>query len=207
MKIFLDQIGKRYQRYWVFRHLTQEIPSGIKLALLGNNGSGKSTLLRILAGMQTATEGTISHEIETQTIANSELFRWLSFCAPGMDLPEELSLHEFFQFHFSFKRPIHGFNTQSIIQETGLTAFAHKPIADYSSGMKQRAKLAQAIFTDTPLLLLDEPCTNLDEQGVQQYLQWLHQYGQDKTILVASNDPREYQFCTQQIRVEAYKPE
>ena len=84
-------------------------------------------------------------------------------------------------------------------------ANADKPIADYSSGMKQRVKLAQAIFSDTPVLLLDEPCSNLDQQGVGQYNSWIEQYSKDRLVIIASNDEREYHFCKERIRIEDYK--
>jgi ABC-type multidrug transport system ATPase subunit len=71
--------------------------------------------------------------------------------------------------------------------------------------MKQRVKLAQAIFADSPVLLLDEPCTNLDQQGVAQYREWMEQYAANRMVIVASNDPREYFFCKEQIVLEDYK--
>ena len=71
--------------------------------------------------------------------------------------------------------------------------------------MKQRVKLAQAIFSDTPVLLLDEPCTNLDQQGVDQYTSWIDQYTKDRLVIVASNDVREYYFCKDNIALENYK--
>jgi ABC-type multidrug transport system ATPase subunit len=94
---------------------------------------------------------------------------------------------------------------ESIIKKTGLEGAANKPVGDYSSGMKQRVKLAQAIFSDTPALLLDEPCTNLDHQGVEQYRDWMEEYSKNRLVIVASNDPREYFFCREVVEIERYK--
>jgi ABC-type multidrug transport system ATPase subunit len=58
--------------------------------------------------------------------------------------------------------------------------------------MKQRVKLAQAIFSDTPFLLLDEPCTNLDTTGIELYHQLINQYCNDRLVIVSSNDEVEY---------------
>ena len=174
--------------------------------VVGPNGCGKSTLLRIIAGMQGASLGKIHYHADNGTaIAANELFGHISFTAPGQELVEELTLREFFDFHFSFKRPLAGLTIDSIIDLTGLQASKNKPIGDYSSGMKQRVKLAQAIFSDTPILLLDEPCTNLDQQGIEQYRDWMDQYSKDRMIFVASNDVREYFFCREQIVIEDYK--
>jgi ABC-type multidrug transport system ATPase subunit len=71
--------------------------------------------------------------------------------------------------------------------------------------MRQRVKLAQAFFSDTPVLLLDEPCTNLDEAGVQQYLDWIAEYTNDRTVIVASNDTREYSFCEHRMLMSNYQ--
>lgn len=196
MKISIESLGKRYQRYWVFRGITHEFAAGSQTAILGQNGSGKSTLLRIIAGMQPATTGKIRwHKSTDKLTAQTDVFRDIAFCAPGMELPEELTLEEVLEFHFSFKTPLAGYSIAEIITMTGLKTAAKKPIADYSSGMKQRVKLAQAFFSDTSLLLLDEPCTNLDEAGVDQYLSWIECYTNGRTVVVASNDPREYRFC------------
>jgi ABC-type multidrug transport system ATPase subunit len=205
MKICLEAIGKRYQRYWVFRGVNYDFAVGSHTAILGQNGSGKSTLLRIIAGMQPPSTGKIIWNKAGTAIEQATLFRSVSFCAPGMELPEELTLEEVMEFHFSFKQPQQGFSIQAIIEKIGLAKTAKKPIGDYSSGMKQRVKLAQAIFSDTPLLLLDEPCTNLDEAGVAQYLEWIGQCAQGRTVVVASNDPREYSFCDHELLMRDYQ--
>lgn len=205
MRIVLDGLSKRYQRHWVFRNLRYDFAPSSRTAILGQNGSGKSTLLRILGGLQPASLGKIFWKIGQADVAPEIVFREVSFCAPGMELPEELTLEEALQFHFSFKKALSGFTIAQIIEATGLRAKAQKPIGDYSSGMKQRVKLAQAIFSDTPLLLLDEPCTNLDEAGVAQYLEWMSRYAEGRTVIVASNDPREYRFCEAELLMRDYQ--
>jgi len=205
MKISLENTGKRYQRYWVFKGLSCTYEPGERYALLGPNGSGKSTLLRIIGGLQPPSEGKLSYETKGKAIPATELFEHISFCAPGMEIPDELNLLEFLDFHFSFKKMLPGLNIPAILELTGLKKAASRPIADYSSGMRQRVKLAQALFSDTPLLLLDEPCTNLDESGVLQYLEWVKLYARDRTIIVASNDEREYSYCSHSMHMHEYQ--
>ncbi len=200
MRISLEAIGKRYQRHWVFRNLSYDFLPGSKTAVLGQNGSGKSTLLRIIAGMQPASAGKIIWD----EVPQAEVFRNISFCAPGMELAEELTLQEALEFHFSFKRPLPQLNISRITDLTGLRGAAHKPIGEYSSGMKQRVKLAQAIFSDTDLLLLDEPCSNLDEAGVAQYNDWMTGFTSGRTVIIASNDPREYRLCEAELLIGDY---
>jgi ABC-type multidrug transport system ATPase subunit len=206
MKISLNQISKRFQRHWIFKDISYDFFAPGSYALLGPNGCGKSTLLRIIAGMQSPSKGKIKYYInDEKLIPTDEIFNQVSFCAPGQELVEELTLNEFFNFHFSFKHPLPGLTINKIIELTGLTNATDKPIGDYSSGMRQRVKLAQAIFSDTSTLLLDEPCTNLDQQGVEQYRTWMEEYTKNRLIIIASNDVREYYLCREQIILEEYR--
>ena len=205
MKISLEHVSKRFQRYWIFKDINYSFNIDESTALLGPNGCGKSTLLRIIVGMQAPSLGKVRFENNDTVIPANEIYGHVSFCAPGMELVEELTLREFFDFHFSFKRTLSSLSVDSIIGLTGLKDVEDKPIGDYSSGMKQRVKLAQAIFSDTPVLLLDEPCTNLDQQGMEQYREWIENYTHNRLVIVASNDAREYFFCRKQLVLEDYK--
>lgn len=202
MKISADQIGKRFSRTWVFRNIVGIFQGPESYALLGKNGSGKSTFLRLLAGMQVPSQGKIRWEKEGREVDPGQWYALLSFSAPGMSLPEELSLLEFLEFHFQFKSPLPGLHSGKIIEIMGLEHAADRPLDTFSSGMLQRVKLAQAIFSDTPVLFLDEPCTNLDDQGVNQYLKWMAEWTSSRLVFVASNDPREYSFCGQVLQVQ-----
>ncbi len=205
MKISLENISKRFQRHWIFKEIHYSFDTPGTYALLGENGSGKSTLLRIIAGMQPPSLGKVLYESGGKKVEGNDVFPNISFCAPGMEIVEELTLNEFLNFHFSFKKPLAGISIQNIIEITGLAHAADKVIGDYSSGMKQRVKLAQAIFSNTPVLLLDEPCTNLDQNGVEQYRDWIERYTSNRMIIVASNDVREYFFCKEQINILSYR--
>jgi len=205
MKISLDHISKRFQQHWIFKDVNYNFTAPGTYALLGANGSGKSTLLRIIAGMQSPSLGKVHFSINDKPADASTIFPHISFCAPGMELVEELTLNEFLSFHFSFKQTIHGIDIQTIIEISELQNAANKQIADYSSGMKQRVKLVQAIFSNTSILLLDEPCSNLDQHGVDQYRSWIDQYAKGRMVIIASNDEREYSFCKERLLVEEYK--
>ena len=204
MTISVEQLSKRFVQHYIFRGVTLQLALGQSYALLGANGSGKSTLLRIIAGMQSPTKGTVQYHNAQGTLLETP-YQHLSFCAPGMELIEELTLAEMLHFHFRFKAILPGHSIASIIDTIGLQSAQHKPLVDYSSGMRQRVKLAQAIFAHTPILMLDEPCTNLDQAGVAQYQQWIASYTQDRLLIIASNEEREYQACQHIIKMEDYK--
>jgi ABC-type multidrug transport system ATPase subunit len=205
MKIKLSGAGKRFNREWIFRNADLEFLSGVSYAITGPNGSGKSTLLQSIAGMLHLSEGAINYEISNHAISPDKVFLYISFCAPYLEVIEEMTLVEFLDFHFQFKNYMGGMNAEKITEAIGLQAAAHKQIRYYSSGMKQRVKLAQAIFTNTPAVLLDEPCSNLDVQGITLYHALMQQYCKDRLVIVCSNDEVEYSFCEERIPITNFK--
>ena len=205
MKISLSDAGKRFNRDWIFRHLTFNFESSNSYAITGPNGSGKSTLLQLLAGAIDPSEGKIEWHINGNKIEEGKTYQQVSICAPYLELVEEMTANEFLQFHFRFKPFLQHIGNDQILSTIGLTQAAQKQIRYYSSGMKQRLKLAQAIFSDTPVVLLDEPCTNLDESGFQLYYSLLNDFCQNRMVIVSSNDKAEYSFCREVINISNYK--
>src|SRR5690606_40816814 len=128
-----------------------------------------------------------------------------SYCAPYLEVVEEMTLEEFLQFHHGFKPFMEQITIPEIISLIGLESAARKQIRYYSSGMKQRAKLAQAIFTATPAIFLDEPCTNLDPAGIELYHSLIEHYAKSKLIVVSSNDEVEYRFAEHSLSITQYK--
>jgi ABC-type multidrug transport system ATPase subunit len=205
MKIKLTKLGKRYNSDWIFRNLDFQFDLGKHYAITGPNGSGKSTLLQIISGSALHNEGTVDYEELNKPIRAEKIFEKVSFAAPYLELVEEMTLHEFFSFHDKMKGWVPTINTDKIISILALEKSAHKQIRYYSSGMKQRAKLAQAIFSNVPVVLLDEPLTNLDDEGIALYQNLIKLYCIDRLVIVSSNDKKEYSFCDQMINMKDYK--
>ena len=205
MKISLTDAGKRFNRDWIFRHLTYEFSAGQSYAIIGPNGSGKSTLLQVLSGAMMVNEGNIQYSILNSQCSIEEVYQKISIAAPYLELVEEMTLTEFFDFHQQFKPFLPSITTEEIISILDLEKAAHKQIRNYSSGMKQRVKLAQAIFSDVPVVLLDEPCTNLDEAGVSLYNQLIEDYCKKRMVVVSSNDHHEYEFCKEKLNIMNWK--
>jgi len=205
MKVSLTDAGKRFNRDWVFRHFTYTFDTGNSYAIIGPNGSGKSTLLQVLSGSMQLSEGNGQWTISNGQLANEEVFKQVSLCAPYLDVVEEMTLKEFLEFHHHFKPFVSSLSIENIISIIGLREAINKQIRYYSSGMKQRVKLAQAIFSDTPFLLLDEPCTNLDITGIDLYHHLIDQYCNNRLVIVSSNDETEYRFCRERINMINHK--
>lgn len=204
--IQLENIGKRFQNHWVFKNVNFRFEKNNAYVVLGSNGIGKSTLLRIIAGMQSHSQGKVKYTVNDKAVTPENIFRHIAYCAPSMDVIEEMTLKEFLHFHFTFKNITKGNTVEQIISALGMQKDADKFISAFSSGMKQRVKLAQAFYSDTPILILDEPCTNLDIAGVTLYHAWLHQAQSDnRLIIIASNDEREYVGVEKKLRIEEGK--
>jgi len=201
MKISVTDAGKRFNREWIFRNLSLELHSNQHYAITGHNGSGKSTFLQCIAGSLYTTEGKINFNLNGKTLEPEVVYKQLSICAPYLELIEEMTPTEFLSYHASFKPFIKGWNATSIIEEIGLAKAKQKQIRYFSSGMKQRVKLAQAFFSDTPVLLLDEPCTHLDQQGIDLYKQLIASLCSNRLVMISSNDATEYSSCTEFIRM------
>jgi ABC-type multidrug transport system ATPase subunit len=205
MQITLNNVGKRFNREWIFRHCSYQFKHGKKYAITGSNGSGKSTLLQVISGSLTHNEGDITVNDGLQPIASEQLYSNISIAAPYLELIEEMTAKEMLDFHAQFKPLINSLSKDDMLETVGLKTAVHKQIRYYSSGMKQRLKLAQAFFSNTPVLLLDEPTTNLDADGTALYHHLIENYTSNKLVIVSSNDKQEYDFCEEVMRIGDYK--
>ncbi|MBS3913595.1 MAG: ATP-binding cassette domain-containing protein [Bacteroidetes bacterium] len=204
MKITLENCGKSYNRKWLFRNVNSDFKSGEKWAFLGANGSGKSTLSLLFAGQVWPTEGKITWDIDGEKPDAGHIFSYISLASPAMELPEEFSVKELIQMHGKIK---------PFLVQNALTSIAdlcqfsknilEKPIVNFSSGMKQRVKLCIAGMSDTPVLLLDEPLTNLDENGKRVYQNIIDNYCKNRLVIIASNRKDEYEFCDKTLQILA----
>lgn len=206
MKIKLTNVGKRFNREWIFRSFNFEFHTHGSYAITGPNGSGKSTLLQIIAGATTHNTGEIEFFSANGKINSESLYANISIAAPFLELVEEMTLIEFLKFHKSFKKWVPSITVQKIISILNLQAAANKQLRYFSSGMKQRVKIAQAIFSNVSVVLLDEPCTNLDEEGIKLYKNLVNDYCGDRMLIVSSNDAQEYDFCNDIIDMRNFHP-
>jgi len=205
MKIILTNAGKRFSREWIFRNFNYTFLKGKSYAVTGPNGSGKSTLLQVISSVLILNEGTVEWQTNESNLKTETVHQYISFAAPYFELVEEMTAKEFLLFHTQFKKFIQGFSVEEILNKAQLANAANKQIRFYSSGMKQRLKLAQAIFSDVPFILLDEPCTNLDESGFNLYYEWIKSFCNNRLLIVSSNDINEYKFCGEQLNIQNFK--
>ncbi len=205
MQITLQQVSKRYRYEWIFKNIDYQFDEGGRYAITGSNGSGKSTLMKILSGHLTPSKGSVEFKKKDGKIKPDEVYSQLSYAAPYIELIEELALKEAVDFHQRFKPFLEGLDAPEVIDLLAFPKAARKQVRHFSSGMKQRLKLALAFCSQSSLLLLDEPTTNLDKQGVDWYLGLADRFLERRTVVVASNVEVDFSFCSDLLHIQQYK--
>jgi ABC-type multidrug transport system ATPase subunit len=207
MKITLQNIGRRFNREWIFRGVDYTFSNNGAYAILGPNGSGKSTLLQVLNGSLSPSTGQLNYFLQDKPVEIEKIYQHLSLAAPYLELIEEFTLSEVIDFHFKFKPYKAGIDKNEVMALLGMDSNKNKLIKYFSSGMKQRLKLALAFCADTPMLMLDEPTSNLDTQGVDWYLSLIQKFALNRLTIICSNQEHEYSFCSERLTITDYKSE
>lgn len=206
MQISLNNIGKKFNREWIFKNLSFEFTTNDYYVILGSNGSGKSTLLKILSGFSSPTKGEINFSINNKKITLDNIYKEVAYTSPYIDIFEEYNLKETFNFYTKFKSLKDNLTYQDFVNIIGLEKAQNKPLSQFSSGMKQRVKLGLAVLSNCPILLLDEPTSNLDKNAIEWYQNLVKNNIENKIVFVASNaQEAEYFFCNKSITIEEYK--
>ncbi len=205
MIIQVSQLTKRYNYQIIFKNIDYTFEAGKTYAVLGPNGSGKSTLLKVLSGFLTPSKGSVSYHNQHTNIENSEVYQQVNYAAPYIQLIEDFTLEELLQFHFTFRKLLPSINLNEFKSILQLKKVKGKYLNEYSSGMKQRVKIALALLTDSRIVLLDEPLTNLDDAGTAWYNYLIEHFLGNRLIIVASNRLDEYAFCGERLRILDYK--
>jgi ABC-type multidrug transport system ATPase subunit len=206
LHIQLEGIGKKFGSEWIFRNLNLDLNPSDKIVLLGGNGSGKSTLLQIISGYVLPNAGKVIFKSGEHIKENENYKDQFSIATPYLELIEDYTLTELIEHCAVYKPFINNLNAKEIIEIAELKHAGNKYIKNYSSGMKQRVKLALAILADCPLLLLDEPASNLDKNAIGWYNQLVTKYASHRTIVVCSNSVKEeFGFCNKELNVMNYK--
>jgi ABC-type multidrug transport system ATPase subunit len=206
MQIQVVGVSKKYGSEYILKDLECTLQAGQIYALAGPNGSGKSTLMKLLSGFLSPTKGRI-HFTHTNgaPIMPDTIYQHVAYTAPYIELIEEFTLLEVLNFHAKTRGWRQGFDTHKVLEITDLAHARDRELRHFSSGMKQRVKIAIALCTNADYVLLDEPTTNLDQRAVQWYLDTTKQLAAGRLVVIASNDPIDLDFSDARIDVMQYK--
>jgi ABC-type multidrug transport system ATPase subunit len=204
LQITLENIGKKFRKEWIFRNVNLQFKAGQNYTFVGPNGSGKSTLLQVLSGILPQTEGDIVYKKNNQIIDVDDIYREIVIAAPYLELVEEFTLFESIEFHYKFKKSTLN-SYDDLIELLNFSQHRDKTIKNFSSGMKQRLKLGLAFHSESDIILLDEPTSNLDAQGLDWYLSQIEKHTQNRLLIICSNQPHEYAFCKNIVDIRDFK--
>ena len=203
--IVLEGLQKKFGKQHILQDVSYTFQTGSKTVILGSNGSGKSTLIKILSGSLEATEGSPVYTFEGSNVTAKSAGLHVGIAAPYVALNPMFSLKETLAFHEQFCPFPEGFKLTDWLYKAGLAAHEDKRLSTFSSGMLQRVRLLLAVANDRPLLLLDEPLSNLDAEGVQFYTELITSFALSKTVIVGSNYQKdEYSYCTDELLLEKH---
>ncbi|BCG46201.1 ABC-type antimicrobial peptide transport system, ATPase component [Citrifermentans bremense] len=200
----IRKLSKGYRRgnqaIPVLSGINVDIAQGEFVALMGPSGSGKSTLLNLIAGIDTADEGTITiGEVEITRLSEGELARWragnVGFIFQFYNLIPVLTAFENVELPLlltPLKRRERREHVEAVLSVVGLAdRMDHYP-SQLSGGQQQRVAIARAIVTDPEILVADEPTGDLDRASAEEILQLMdrlvHEFG--KTVIMVTHDPR-----------------
>ena len=205
LSIEVNALAKRFNREWIFRKLDHSFQPGKTYAITGPNGSGKSTFLQVVWGQTPPSTGTIEYQVNGKAIPAENVYQLISIATPYMDLVDEFTLYEQVAFHARLKPLRPAVTIDSLIDKMKLGGARNKQLGNFSSGMRQRVKLALAFATKAEAIFLDEPGTNLDKNAFQWYLDQLAEVHGKSLIFIASNNPEEYEKADETINILDFK--
>jgi heme exporter protein A len=202
LRIVFTELAKRYDLRVVFKGVSGTAEPGEVLVLTGPNGSGKSTLMSILCGLLRPSRGSVQYLLDSEELPRSEWRRYIGVVAPAMSVYEELDAMENLQFFARVRGTGDRHRCQQLLERVGLDPQRTTPARGFSTGMLQRLKIAQALLHEPPVLMLDEPGSNLDPSG-QDWLgqQVRAQAEAGRTIILATNDRSEMEWGNRHVRL------
>ena len=206
MRIVVENLQKNFNNHLVFQNLSFELKENQKIAFVGPNGSGKSTALLCIAGFYQPSKGKVNFIQNQNKIEELQKFSFLSIASPYLELPENFSALEIFNFQAKLKPFFNDISPEIFFQSIKLSASKNTPVKFFSSGMKQILKLGLAIFANTPILFLDEPCSNLDNNNTLIFNDIYNKYALNKTVLIGTNNhPSELALVQSSVDILKYK--
>ena len=182
----VDRLTKRYPTVTALDALTLELAPGI-VGLVGANGAGKSTLIKILLGLLVPTSGRVAVLGIDPTVHGTELRQWVGYMPEHNALPPDVSATELVAHLAQLSGLPAGAareRTSDVLRHVGLYEERYRQIGGYSTGMRQRVQLAQALVHDPRLLLLDEPTNGLDPAGRDEMLELIQRTGHEFGIAI-----------------------
>ena len=203
ISITVNGLSKDFSRSVIFQDISFSLSSPASLSITGKNGAGKSTLSKIIAGLLSITHGSITYSVNEKQIGIEEFKHHIGFVSPYLNLYDEFTAIENLQFLSRIRTVAHQNDERikELLALVGLWNRRDDKVSTYSSGMKQRLKYAFALLHNPAVLILDEPTSNLDAEGIEVIRQIILEQKKTNILIIATNNKEEAHWCEQQIQV------
>jgi len=202
MKLIVEEIGKNFGRKKILRDISFELAPGMSAAIVGPNGSGKTTLVRIICGLIRPSTGKVTYIKNNDPISAQNVYKTIGLVGPYLELYEELTASENLLFFAKLKRvPNASVKISTLMERLNLKGREDDPIKTYSSGMRQRLKYVFALIGEPEILILDEPTSNLDIDGIGRVYDIMNEQKKNNILLLATNEQMDLQYGDFQVDV------
>ncbi|MBM4170069.1 MAG: ABC transporter ATP-binding protein [Ignavibacteria bacterium] len=203
LRLNVREVTKQFNRRTIFEDISFSLTSGESLSITGRNGSGKSTLVKIIAGVLTPTRGSVEYLRGDMPIGDDDVKHELGLVSPYLQLYDEFSAQENLEILSSIRA---GRNTAPPHRENLFRLFnlwhrKHDIVRTFSSGMKQRLKYIYALDHRPSILILDEPTSNLDEEGITSVRHVVEDFKKSSIVILATNDQAEANWCDARVHL------
>jgi ABC-type multidrug transport system ATPase subunit len=200
ISITTEKIEKKFGKTLLFRDVNFTLVQGDSFYITGPNGSGKSTLLQILAGIQKPSSGNIIYTLDNTVVESGYYKDYFGFTGPQVNPYDMLTSLE--NLRFTSSGTVDENMIIDYLEKFDLYMHRAKAVKYYSSGMKQRLRLIHALINNPQILMLDEPCSNLDSKGRDILYRILDELKKDKMLIIATNESEDINLCSKGISLE-----
>jgi len=202
MKLSVEKIGKNFGEKKIFRDISFDLSPGMSAVIVGPNGSGKTTLVRIICGLIRPSSGEVKYMKDSKQILMEDIYNRIGFVGPYLELYEELTARENLMFFAKMKRVPNAVEKfSSLMNRLNLNGREDDQVKTYSSGMRQRLKYVFALIGNPEILILDEPTSNLDSDGIERVYDIMMEQKTNNILLLATNDQMDLKYGDFQVEV------
>jgi heme ABC exporter ATP-binding subunit CcmA len=194
--IVLENVKKSFGTFKAIRDISMRIENNTAVAMLGPNGAGKTTLLRLISGIMKPTSGKVTVFGFEPWKFNRQLKMMIGMVSHNPFLYNDLTAYENLHFYGRIY-DVENLNNRidELLTKMGLEKRKNTPVKSFSRGMKQRLSIARALLNNPELLILDEPTSGLDIVGRRELLEYLNEYRDKRTVLLATHSLEEIEIC------------
>jgi len=204
--VIAESVGRTFGRRLIFRDINFRLSPSTIFGISGPNGSGKSTLVKIISNIISPSEGRLVHNLNGTEIKPGKLHNHIGLVSPYLVLYDEFTASENLDYFSEIRGiPFNKDRVNRLFKSFLLYERKNDLVKTYSSGMKQRLKFIFALMHSPELIILDEPTSNLDDEGKEVVYELIKEEGSRNIVIIASNEKTDLSMCQHSIDLGDFK--